>query len=73
MAYVTLSRAGSEYRGTREKALNEIAAFVNTKVSPYKRLRGGVEVLEEIPKTASGKILRRLLPARLAMSRAAKL
>ena len=38
---------------------SEIAAFVNKKVSPYKKLRGGVEFVREIPKTASGKILRR--------------
>ena len=31
------------------------------KVNPSKRLRGGVEFLEEIPKTQSGKILRRVL------------
>ncbi|KAN0088986.1 acyl-CoA synthetases/AMP-acid ligases II [Hyaloscypha variabilis] len=73
MAYVTLSSAGSSYLGSRQTALKEIAEFVNAKVSPYKRLRGGVEVLDEIPKTPTGKILRRLLPARLARIRAAKL
>jgi len=30
-------------------------------VAPYKKLRGGVEMIQEVPKTASGKILRRLL------------
>jgi 4-coumarate--CoA ligase len=73
MAYVTLSSAGSSYLGSRQTALKEIAEFVNAKVSPYKRLRGGVEVLDEVPKTPTGKILRRLLPARLARIRAAKL
>ena len=28
-------------------------------VSPYKQLRGGLEIVEEIPKLPSGKILRR--------------
>jgi 4-coumarate--CoA ligase len=42
---------------------------VDGKVANYKKLRGGVRVLEEIPKTASGKVLRRLLPARLVMER----
>jgi 4-coumarate--CoA ligase len=35
--------------------------FVAEKVAPYKRLRGGVEVVGSIPKNASGKILRRML------------
>lgn len=73
MAYITLSKAGLDFQGTLENALSEVNIFVNARVSPYKRLRGGVQVLDEIPKTASGKILRRLLPARLAMSRSAKL
>lgn len=39
----------------------EIIEYVNTKVSPQKKLRGGVEFVSEIPKSASGKILRRVL------------
>ena len=39
----------------------EIIDFVADKVSSYKKLRGGVEFLEQIPKTASGKILKREL------------
>jgi len=39
----------------------EIIDFVADKVSPHKKLRGGVEFLELIPKTASGKILKREL------------
>ncbi|XP_063821991.1 uncharacterized protein LOC135071999 [Ostrinia nubilalis] len=48
----------------------DIIEFVNTKVSPWKRLRGGVKFIEEIPKTGSGKILRRklreLIPKKVA-------
>ena len=73
MAYVTLSEIGSSYQGGRENALKQIQKFVDDNVSSYKRLRGGVQVLDEIPKTSSGKILRRLLPARLAQNRIAKL
>lgn len=38
--------------------------FVASKVGPHKKLRGGVEFLDEIPKSASGKILRRELRQR---------
>ncbi|CAL2045732.1 unnamed protein product [Caenorhabditis brenneri] len=39
----------------------EIRRFIEGKVSSYKYLEGGVEFIEEIPKSASGKILRRYL------------
>uniref|UniRef100_A0AAG5CN47 Luciferin 4-monooxygenase n=1 Tax=Anopheles atroparvus TaxID=41427 RepID=A0AAG5CN47_ANOAO len=39
----------------------EVIDFVASKVSEQKRLRGGVRFISEIPKTASGKILRREL------------
>lgn len=73
IAYITLTKAGENCEGGLDVALHEIRKFVDGKVSPYKRLRGGVEVLDEIPKTPMGKALRRLLPARLARARPAKL
>ncbi len=42
---------------------DEVTAWVAERVSPYKRLRA-VEIVEEIPKSASGKILRRVLKDR---------
>lgn len=39
----------------------ELLHYVAENVAPYKKLRGGIEFRGEIPKTASGKILRRLL------------
>ncbi|CAI4227493.1 unnamed protein product [Auanema sp. JU1783] len=39
----------------------EVQKFVESKVSSYKYLTGGVEFIEEIPKSAAGKILRRFL------------
>lgn len=38
----------------------EIMSFVNTRVAPHKKLRS-VEFIDQIPKSASGKILRRVL------------
>ncbi|CAH1791176.1 unnamed protein product [Owenia fusiformis] len=35
--------------------------FIEKKVSPQKRLRGGVQFIKQIPKSPSGKILRRIL------------
>ncbi|CAB3240784.1 unnamed protein product [Arctia plantaginis] len=39
----------------------ELIDFVAGKVSSWKQLRGGVHFIKEIPKVASGKILRRIL------------
>jgi acyl-CoA synthetase (AMP-forming)/AMP-acid ligase II len=41
----------------------EVTAFVSERVAPYKKVRA-VELLEEIPKSPSGKILRRVLVER---------
>ena len=38
-----------------------IMEFVAKRVPPQKKLRGGVEFVDTIPKSSSGKILRRLL------------
>jgi len=37
----------------------ELEQFVSERVAPYKRLRGGIRFVASIPRTASGKILRR--------------
>ena len=42
----------------------EIADFIAQRVAPHKKLRGGVEFIEKIPKSASGKILRKDLRKR---------
>lgn len=55
-AYVVLRGGG----GSEEKA-KEIAEWMATKVASHKKLRGGVVFVDEVPKTASGKILRRVL------------
>ena len=49
------------YVVTREEiSPDEIMAFVAEHVAPYKKVRA-VEIVDEIPKSASGKILRRVL------------
>ncbi|MCJ1384106.1 hypothetical protein MMC17_007222 [Xylographa soralifera] len=42
----------------------EITEWLRGKVASHKRLRGGVRFVDEVPKSASGKILRRLLKVR---------
>ena len=42
----------------------EIAKFVAENTAAYKHLVGGVEVMDAIPKSAAGKILRKELVAR---------
>lgn len=44
-----------------EEAAKEIIDWLATKVANHKKLRGGVKFVEEIPKSVSGKILRRVL------------
>lgn len=39
----------------------ELVKFVHDNVAQHKRLRGGCVFVDEIPKSASGKILRRVL------------
>ncbi|XP_069685509.1 uncharacterized protein [Periplaneta americana] len=50
----------------KEKKISEeeVKKFVAEKVSDYKHLKGGVEFISSIPKSPSGKILRRLLKER---------
>ena len=61
-AYVVLKKGnGADWEGKEEdKAgmLKEIQAFVDGKVSGYKKLRGGVWEVSELPKNATGKVVR---------------
>ncbi|KAK7486430.1 hypothetical protein BaRGS_00022354, partial [Batillaria attramentaria] len=59
MAFV-VPKAGATFRE------DDVMNFVKSKVAPHKRLRGGLKVLDAIPKTASGKILRRVLKQTLS-------
>ena len=38
-----------------------MCSYVSSAVSAHKRLKGGVEFVEAIPKSATGKILRKVL------------
>ncbi len=63
-AYIVLDASEDDGVGRKKKGKDterEIVDWVTERVAPHKRLRGGVRFVEQIPKSASGKILRRLL------------
>ncbi|KAL3460863.1 hypothetical protein BJX64DRAFT_300412 [Aspergillus heterothallicus] len=68
-AFVTL-RQGVEAKDFN-KVIGRIHTWLNARVANHKRLRGGVYVVESIPKSPSGKILRRELKLRLKAEAAA--
>lgn len=72
-AYIVHSKRGKEAgeaetgvpKGDAVKDAEDIINWTAEKVANHKRLRGGVRFIEEIPKSASGKILRRVLKERV--------
>ena len=50
-----------------------IGQFIAYQVAPYKQIRGGVEIIREIPKSASGKILKNILREKARRDRQSKL
>lgn len=59
-AYVVLKEEVAS-KENHEAVAKEIIEWTAKKVASHKRLRGGVRIMEVIPKSPSGKILRRLL------------
>lgn len=51
----------------------DIQEYVQARKAPHKWIKGGIEFVDAIPKSPSGKILRRLLRDREKQRRAAKL
>ncbi|RDI79538.1 hypothetical protein Vi05172_g10361 [Venturia inaequalis] len=56
-AYIVLAPGAAKSSETAD----EIANWLHEKVAPHKRLRGGIFFIDEVPKSISGKILRRIL------------
>jgi len=78
IGYVKLKDSVAE--ADRKVVLKDILQWVNELVAPYKKIRGGLYYLSEIPKNPTGKLMRSKLPAReeatrkaLAKSRLARL
>ncbi|PVU94026.1 hypothetical protein BB561_002864 [Smittium simulii] len=61
-AFITLKQQNlHKTESEKKKIALEIQRWVAEKVVSYKRLRGGVQVIQSIPKSNAGKILRRVL------------
>lgn len=59
-------------KGNAELSERDVEIFVDENVAPYKKLRGGVEFVDSIPRSLSGKILRRELKDKLKELKKAK-
>ncbi|KAH6675396.1 putative amp dependent CoA ligase [Plectosphaerella plurivora] len=74
LAYVSLQPAKADLPPAQIQAvLDGIRAWTDGQVTGYKKLRGGVFHLQTLPKSPTGKILRRMLPAKLKETRVQKL
>ncbi|KAJ5783258.1 hypothetical protein N7457_005032 [Penicillium paradoxum] len=49
---------------TTEEIAEELMAYMNKNLAPHKRLRGGIIPINEIPRSPSGKVLKRVLRVR---------
>ena len=73
LAYVSLTEQHAKSSASDVKAvLDSIRSWCDGQVAGYKKLRGGVHHLQALPKTTSGKIMRRNLPAKLKEQRESK-
>jgi acyl-CoA synthetase (AMP-forming)/AMP-acid ligase II len=68
-AWIVLSPSGTSLGA--EEALKRLDAWVREQLSRYKWLSGGMEAVDEIPKSATGKVLRRELVDRYVKGRQA--
>lgn len=56
-AFVVLENA----QGNPQEIAKDISDFVSTKVSNYKKLRGGVVTIDALPRNPTGKVLKKVL------------
>jgi 4-coumarate--CoA ligase len=74
IAYVSLSETTLGLPEHQKRSVLEaINTWIDGKVAGYKKIRGGVFHLQQLPKTPSGKLLRRELPIMIKKDRASLL
>ncbi|KAL4939244.1 hypothetical protein BDV06DRAFT_225215 [Aspergillus oleicola] len=71
IGYVVLSQSVPPTK--RDRVLDEIRAWIDGQVAPYKRLRGGLHSIDALPKNPTGKLMRSQLPIKLANKRKARI
>ncbi|KAI0632176.1 acetyl-CoA synthetase-like protein [Trametes polyzona] len=69
-AWIVLSDEGK--RMGSDAVVQALHAWIQKTLSKYKWLRGGIEVVDEIPKNPTGKVLRRVLQDRYEQEQAGK-
>jgi len=74
LAYVSLANHHNEKQSSEvQLVLDNVRKWFDGQVAGYKKMRGGIHHLQALPKTTSGKILRRNLPAKIREQRENKL
>jgi acyl-CoA synthetase (AMP-forming)/AMP-acid ligase II len=68
LAFVVRSQKSLSSKMDDSQQAREIIDWLNSRVASHKKLRGGIRFVETIPKSASGKILRRALKAQIKES-----
>jgi len=63
-AWIVLSNLGASKEWGKAKVIVELERWHQENLSKYKWLRGGIEVVDSIPKSPTGKTLRRVLQDR---------
>jgi len=69
-AWIVLSSAGKKLGASA--VIKELESWHQKNLSKYKWLRGGIEVVEEIPKSPTGKVLRRVLQDKYELNATSK-
>ncbi|EFA76796.1 4-coumarate-CoA ligase [Heterostelium album PN500] len=68
-----LPRAYVVKQANQQVTVEEIQTWLNGQIAHYKRLRGGIIFIDQIPRSSSGKILRRELKAKVLSLEQSKL